>query len=86
MSLFKSPTDTTDLHRFILAINGRRIPQISKQKICEISVPFYPKTEQVKNLCKSVKSVGQRKSYSSITSKSSGTKILPLKFSAASRV
>ena len=26
MSLFKSPTDTTDLHRFILAINGRRIP------------------------------------------------------------
>uniref|UniRef100_UPI0040256C89 hypothetical protein n=1 Tax=Segatella hominis TaxID=2518605 RepID=UPI0040256C89 len=32
VSLFKSPTDTTDLHRFILAINGRRIPQISKQK------------------------------------------------------
>ena len=58
MSLFKSPTDSTDLYRFILAIIGREIPQISKQKIYEICVPFYPKTEQVKNLCKSVKSVG----------------------------
>ena len=51
-----------------------------------ISVTKGFSTPEVQNLCKSVKSVGQRKSYSSITSKSSGTKILPLKFSAASRV
>ena len=62
MSLFKSPTDYTDLHRFILAIIVRKIPQISKQKklrhLRNLRA-FFPKAEQVQNLCKSVKSVGQ---------------------------
>ena len=50
MSLFKSPTDSTDLHRFILAIIGREIPQISKQKICEKPVDFHSPSMSVSDI------------------------------------
>ena len=78
---------------------GQRKTQISSKKICEIpdrigqksassakSACLYPKDRAGPKSVKICEICGTKISYSSITSKSSGTKILPLKFSAASRV